>query len=65
MIFLEKLFNWMLVIGLVLLVGRIMTAMFLLLNVPFTTFFKDTNIISFIILIVGAIGSQMMKGNKK
>ncbi|MFJ7977217.1 hypothetical protein ACIQZI_16235 [Peribacillus sp. NPDC096379] len=65
MVFLEKLFNWMLVIGLVLLVGRIMTAVFLFLNVPFTTFFKDTNIISFIILIVGAIGSQMMKGNKK
>lgn len=63
--FLEKVFNWMLVIGLALLVGRIMTVVFLFLDVPFTIFFKDTNVISFIILIVGAIGSKIMKGNKK
>ncbi|WP_281177210.1 hypothetical protein [Peribacillus loiseleuriae] len=37
--FVEKVFNWMLVIGLVLLAGRIMTAVFLFLDVPFTIFF--------------------------
>ena len=63
--FIEKVFNWMVIIGLGLLVGRIITLVFRLLDIPFTTFFKDYNIISFIILIIGAIGSQMMKDNKK
>jgi hypothetical protein len=63
--FLEKLFNWMLVIGLFLMLGRIITAVFLFLDIPFTTLFKDYSVISFIILIIGAIGTQMMKDNKK
>ncbi|AMQ05490.1 MULTISPECIES: hypothetical protein [Sporosarcina] len=63
--FIEKVFNWMVMIGLGLLVGRIITLVFRLLDIPFTTFFKDYSIISLIILIVGAIGSQMMKDNKK
>ncbi|MEK4404474.1 hypothetical protein MKZ26_08480 [Sporosarcina sp. FSL K6-6792] len=63
--FIEKVFNWMVMIGLGLLVGRIITLVFRLLDIPFTTFFIDYSIISLIILIVGAIGSQMMKDNKK
>jgi len=57
----KKIFDWLLVIGLVLMLGRIITAVFMFLNIPFTTFFKDYSIISFIILIVGVIGQQIMK----
>jgi ABC-type antimicrobial peptide transport system permease subunit len=63
--FIEKVFNWMVMIGLGLLVGRIITLVFRLMDIPFTTFFKDYNIISFIILIIGVIGSQMMKDKNK
>jgi len=63
--FIEKLFNWMLVVGLLMLVGRVVTAVFLFMDKPFTTFFKDYSIISFVILIVGAIGSEMIKDNKR
>lgn len=63
--FLEKLFNWMLVIGLIFMFGRIITAVLRLLEIPFTTFFIDYNPIPFIILIVGAIGSHVMKDMRK
>ncbi|MDQ8734303.1 hypothetical protein [Paenibacillus sp. LHD-38] len=62
---LEKIFNWMVVIGLLLLVGRIVTAVLKFMEIPFTTFFKDYNVISFIILIIGAIGSQILKDRNK
>lgn len=62
---LEQIFNWMLLIGVVLLIGRIVTLIFKLLDIPFITFFRDYSLISLIILIIGAIGTQMMKDNKK
>lgn len=61
MIVLEKFFNWMLVIGIILMIGRIVTAVLLYLDIPFTTFFKDYSLISFIILIIGVIGTEAMK----
>ncbi|WP_400244198.1 hypothetical protein AB3U99_23045 [Niallia sp. JL1B1071] len=64
MMFLEKLFNWLLVIGLVLMVGRLITLVFMFLDIPFTTFFKDYSIVSIIVLIIGLIGSQAMKEKK-
>ncbi|MGF2617576.1 hypothetical protein FZC84_16255 [Rossellomorea vietnamensis] len=64
--FLEKVFNWMLVIGLIFMVGRLITAGFRLLDIPFTTFFMDYNPLPFFVLIIGAIGSNVMKAiNKK
>ena len=63
--FLKQLFDWMFVIGLVLMLGRILTALFLFLDIPFTSFFKDYSIISLIILIVAIVGQQAMKGNNK
>ncbi|GAB3046839.1 hypothetical protein [Virgibacillus ainsalahensis] len=63
--FFKIVFDWMTVIGLVLLLGRIITAVFLLLDIPFTTFFKDYSLISIVTLIIGLIGQQMMKSNKK
>ncbi|PAV28262.1 hypothetical protein CIL05_18010 [Virgibacillus profundi] len=62
--FFKKLFDWMLVIGLVLLLGRIITAVFLFLDIPFTTFFKDYSLISLVILIIGVIGLQVIKDKK-
>ena len=61
MIVLEKFFNWMLVIGIILMIGRIVTAVLLYLDIPFTTFFKDYSLLSFIILIIGVIGTEAMK----
>lgn len=63
--FLGKLFNWMVVIGIILLIGRLITMAFLFLEIPFTTFFKDYSLISIIILIIGAIGQQFTKAGKK
>ncbi|ASS95750.1 hypothetical protein [Peribacillus simplex] len=63
--FLGKVFKWMVVIGMILLLGRLLTMAFLFLDIPFTTFFKDYSLISIIILIIGAIGQQFTKPDKK
>ena len=63
--FLKILFDWMLVIGIILMLGRIITAVSLFLAFPFTSFFKDYSAISIIILIVGVIGQQIMKSKNK
>lgn len=65
MIFFEKFFNWLFFIGIILLFGRLLTLIFRVMHVPFTTFFKDYSVISLVILIVGVIGSERMKGMKK
>ncbi|MET1249297.1 hypothetical protein ABWW58_10950 [Sporolactobacillus sp. STCC-11] len=65
MTFFEKLFNWLLFIGIILLFGRLLTLIFRLMDVPFTRFFRDYSVISLIILVVGAIGSEMIRGMKK
>jgi Na+/glutamate symporter len=63
--FLEKVFNWMLVIGLIFMFGRIITLVFKSMDIPFTTFFIDYNPLPIIVLIAGAIGSNVMKGINK
>ncbi|WP_352925383.1 hypothetical protein [Peribacillus simplex] len=63
--FLAKVFNWMVIIGMILLLGRLLTMAFLLLEIPFTTFFKDYNLISIIIFLIGAMGQQFTKPGKK
>lgn len=55
----------MVVIGMILLIGRLITMALLFLEIPFTTFFKDYSLISIIILIIGAIGQQFTKPGKK
>ncbi|HEO8422046.1 Uncharacterised protein [Mycobacteroides abscessus subsp. abscessus] len=64
MMLLEKIFNWLLIIGLVLMVGRLITLVFMFLDIPFTTFFKDYSMASIIVLIIGLIGTQVMKEKK-
>lgn len=54
----------MLIIGLLLLLGRVITAICLFLDINFTTFFKDYSLISLLILVVGAIGTEIMKKKK-
>ncbi|AUS85592.1 hypothetical protein JIN86_16165 [Lysinibacillus sp. HST-98] len=61
---LRALFNWMLVIGLILLGGRLVTLICRYFDIPFTTFFKDYALVSMIILIVGIIGTEAMKKQK-
>ncbi|HBJ02087.1 hypothetical protein MKY88_04655 [Lysinibacillus sp. FSL R7-0073] len=58
---LKALFNWMFVIGLILLGGRLVTVICRYFDIPFTTFFKDYALVSMIILIVGIIGTESMK----
>lgn len=55
----------MLIIGLILLGGRIVTAICFYFDLPFTTFFKDYALVSVIILIVGIIGTEAMKKQEK
>lgn len=62
---LKRLFDWMFAIGIMLMLGRILTALLLFLDIPFTSFFKDYSIISLIILIIGLIGQQAMKESNK
>lgn len=62
---LKTLFNWLLIIGLILLGGRIVTAICVYFDIPFTTFFKDYALVSVIILIIGIIGSETMKKQEK
>jgi len=61
---LRALFNWMLVIGLILLGGRLVTLICRYFDIPFRTFFKDYALVSMIILIVGIIGTEAMKKQK-
>ncbi|MEW5594516.1 hypothetical protein ABGT24_13460 [Peribacillus frigoritolerans] len=63
--FLGKVFNWTVVIGMILLIGRLITMAFLFLEIPFTSFFKDYSLISHHLLIIGAIGQQFTKPDKK
>ncbi|CAH0289186.1 hypothetical protein SRABI96_04211 [Peribacillus sp. Bi96] len=63
--FLGKVFNWMVIIGLILLLGRIVTEVFLFMDIPFPPFFKDYSVISIIVLIIGAIGQHYTKPDKK
>jgi len=54
----------MLVIGLILLGGRLVTLICRYFDIPFSTFFKDYALVSMIILIVGIIGTEAMKKQK-
>lgn len=58
---LKALFNWIFVIGLILLGGRLVTVICRYFDIQFTTFFKDYALVSMIILIVGIIGTESMK----
>ncbi|QDQ01576.1 hypothetical protein FOH38_14455 [Lysinibacillus fusiformis] len=59
---LKSVFNWILIIGLLSLAGCIITAICRFFDIPFTTFFTDFALVSFGILIVGAMGSEVTKG---
>lgn len=60
----KKIFDIMLIIGLVMLAGRIVTAILTKMDIAFTTFFSATQIPSMVLLIVGLIGSEIYKRKK-
>ena len=54
----EKVTNAFLVIGLLMLAGRIVTSICRYFNWSFTTFFTDYHVISLVILLIGIIGIE-------
>lgn len=62
---LEKIFNLLFFFGILLLFGRILTLILRLMDIPFTTFFKDYSKISLVILIFGIIGTELVKSRKR
>ena len=62
---LDKVFRGFLIIGLVMLVGRIVTAICRQYEIAFTTFFTDYHIVSLLILAIGIFGTEMKNYQKK
>lgn len=54
-----------LIIGLAMLAGRIVTAIFRYVNMAFTTFFTDYHLVSLLILVIGIIGTEFVNYQKK
>ncbi|MFJ7736161.1 hypothetical protein ACIQ2D_07415 [Lysinibacillus sp. NPDC097287] len=61
----DKAFRGFLIIGLVMLVGRIITAICRHYDFAFTTFFTDYHLVSLLILIIGIIGTESRNYQKK
>ena len=61
----DKVFQGLLIIGLVMLVGRIVTAICRQYDIVFTTFFTDYHLVSLVILVIGIIGFERRKYQKK
>ena len=61
----DKIFRGFLIIGLVMLAGRIITAICRHYDIAFTTFFTDYHLVSLVILVVGIIGSEGRNYQKK
>ncbi|EUJ22717.1 hypothetical protein PGRAN_12234 [Listeria grandensis FSL F6-0971] len=62
--FLKIFFNVLVVIGLILLVGRLVSLALQFAGIPFTTFFIDHSVPSLAILLVGALGSWIIEKRK-
>ena len=62
---LDKVFRGFLIIGLVMLGGRIVTAICREYDIAFTTFFTDYHIVSLLILAIGILGTEMKNYQKK
>ncbi|WP_430535478.1 hypothetical protein [Listeria rocourtiae] len=63
--FLKLFFNALVVIGLILLVGRLVTFALRFTGIEFTTFFVDYSVPSLGILLVGALGSWFIDKRQK
>ena len=61
----DKVIRGFLIIGLVMLVGRIITVICRHYNLAFTTFFTDYHLLSLVILLIGIIGTESRNYQKK
>lgn len=63
--FIEQVVKGCLIVGFILMVGRIITAICHYYNIVFTTFFVDYHVVSLVILIIGIIGTEILNRRKK
>lgn len=63
--FIDQVVKGCLIIGLILMGGRIITAICHYYNIAFTTFFVDYHIASLAILIIGIIGTEILNRQKR
>ncbi|KMY32651.1 hypothetical protein ACZ11_11165 [Lysinibacillus xylanilyticus] len=63
--FIEQVVKGCLIVGIILMVGRIITAICHYYNIAFTTFFVDYHVVSLVILIIGIIGTEILNRRKK
>lgn len=61
----EKVMSVFLVIGFLMLAGRIVTGICRHFNWPFTMFFTDYHLISLVILLIGIIGIECSNYKKR
>lgn len=61
----DKVMSVFLMIGLIMLAGRIVTGICRYFDWPFTTFFTDYHLISLVILVIGIIGIESRNYQKK
>lgn len=63
--FFEKVMSTFLVIGFLMLAGRIVTGICRYFNWPFTTFFTDYHLQSLIVLLIGIVGMEANNYKKR
>lgn len=63
--FIEQVMKGCLIVGLILLGGRIITAICRYYNIAFTTFFVDYHVASLVILLIGIIGTEILNRRKR
>ncbi|MET4562685.1 ABC-type multidrug transport system permease subunit [Lysinibacillus parviboronicapiens] len=63
--FIEKMIKVCLIVGFVMLAGRLVTAICMYYELEFPTFFTDYHVVSLVILAIGIIGSEIINVRKK
>ncbi|KOS68634.1 hypothetical protein AEA09_08810 [Lysinibacillus contaminans] len=61
----DKVFRGFLILGLVMLGGRIVTAICRYFEIEFTSFFTDYHLVSLLILVIGIIGIESRNYQRK
>lgn len=61
----ENVIKSCLIFGLVMLLGRIVTAFCRYYDIEFLTFFTDYQIVSIVILIIGIVGTEIINFRKR
>lgn len=61
---LQAFFTLLIVIGMVMLLGRIVTGILEYVDISFISFFTDYRVESYIILVIGVLGELIIKRKK-